>query len=54
MAAGKPSRPKAGLGLSSALGRDQIATRKSAKATTRKPNSARSAKPKRQEKSHAG
>lgn len=50
----KPTRPKAGLGLSSALGRDQLVTRKSAKATTRKPNSARTAKPQRQEKNHAG
>lgn len=43
----KTGRPKAGLGLSSAIGRDQLKTRASAKAATRKPRSARTAKPRR-------
>jgi hypothetical protein len=36
------SRPKAGLGLSSAIGREQLTTRTSAKAATRKTPSVRS------------
>lgn len=35
-------RPKAGLGLSSAIGREQLITRASAKAATRKTPSVRS------------
>lgn len=46
MSARKPTRPRAGLGLSSALGREQITTR-DVKVKTTKPASIDSRKPAR-------
>jgi hypothetical protein len=47
MASNPSRRPKAGLGLSSAIGRDQMTTRSSAKAETRKPKPIASSSAKR-------
>jgi hypothetical protein len=43
----KPSRPKPGLGLGSAITREQIVTRRAQTTKTRKPPTPRSRKPDR-------